>query len=138
MTMHEQNLDYVADVLRERVGNRFASAEIDGRGELARALCDGLNVDNAEAERLIAALIEGGKLRYRSPSEAASDDVDNSGVVSGGTPIVAIPTPGISSGGGAPTVPVALMETGFWELTDANSTVRPSTTRKGQVEPSGL
>jgi hypothetical protein len=135
--MHEQNLDHAVDVLRERVGTRFNSTEIDGRGELVRALSAGLNIDSSEAERMLAALIENGKLRYRRDSEAHSDDVvaGNAGVVGG--VVGAVPTPGINSSIGVPIIPTG-MGGGFWELTDANSTVKPSTTRKGQVEPSGI
>ncbi|NJM05568.1 hypothetical protein HC891_04225 [Candidatus Gracilibacteria bacterium] len=137
MTMHGQSLDYVADVLRERVGVRFNGSEDGGRRELVSALREGLNVDSGEAERLVAALIEGGKLRYRSASETQSDDTVASDTASGAVNVAAIPVPAINTSSGIPVVPATVGD-GFWEVTDANSTVRPSTTRKGQVEPSGI
>lgn len=72
--MTEHNQHDVVEVLRERLGVRYAGSMESGRGEILRLIGSELGVGRDEAEQILQQQIDAGRIRYVTRAEHDSDD----------------------------------------------------------------
>jgi hypothetical protein len=120
----------IVQMLRDTIGARLDAGKAEGRDELQERIREVLQMDAAEAEATLDALIGAGMIRYVTPD---ANDVERRAASE--IQVGSVST-NAGAGSGAPLVVSGLYEQGYWEI--GGTEFDTPNVRKGQVRPTGL